>query len=289
MESCIIKATSPVILSSEVVEIAEGATAPADSYGLTNNTDQGIWVDRVSFSLRHNSSVGTWWLGATMNAKLRVGMFEITNGFVPICGMQDRFSPAGVYSSNYYATDPSTTSTHRMNFTYPIYLPPGMGINAMFSRGADAVVDPFSVGAVVSFGGKFTTDKPTKTAVPYIAAFASPDSVSNATSENTQLQNPFRVPMFIDKFIGNGHRSGPAILVDSDFTVDGNLVDIQFRGSRPLTSAPMPFQALFRNRHYELPVKMEIEPRDWFIVRYTDIQSNIRLVTSMIGYREESL
>lgn len=275
-----------VILSSEILQLAAGATVPADSYGLANKSDRGILIDRLIFSVRGSARD---YLGNAITAKLRLGSYEITNGFVPLSVLNSPYSGRTRSNESYYYGSGGLIFTNVLPLMTPFYMPPGIGLSAEFSRNTDGTTD--SVGISVGFAGRFTTDRQRVTQVPYISAFIHPRNILQSISKNTELQNPFNQNMFIDKFIGCGDDtssgSGIAIL-DYALTGSTNLVELAFRGSTVLTSAPLPFNALFWPGQFVAEAKMWIGPRDWFISEFSNVSGNVQPVVAMIGYREEA-
>lgn len=288
MDLCIDPRPSAIVLASNVTSITQRQTIGADTYGLTNRTSRGILIDEIVFSVRAATDD---WLGGAIGVKLRCGPFELTNGFVPLGLLTSNFTDAdGTDANNFFVTT-GRAETFIWALDTPMYMPPGFSFAPIFSRNADGASG--AAGIWTSLRGRYVKQKPARTRLPYVNSFSHTRNAANSISNNTDIQNPFTVPLTIPYFTGaQDNTSGANITYfqDSPLTASGTFVDLYYRGTSRLTASPIPFNGIFRAGYYTASAgNLILDPRDWLVVKFIEVAADIKPMLGVIGYREERL
>lgn len=202
--------TTPLSLTATAT-VASNSSAGVNSIALKNPMGQPMEILEVRFQLNTigypGSNLSTI-LGGMIYCKMDLGEHEITNGFVPTWCFGKWESPleAFVAVTQLPAEQVYIYQTYIWKLPKPLYVPAGSVLiptfqhTGLFQNTVEISVTyncrSFPVG----------TPPPEKLSLPYVAAYTSKTFERSETetdeSTETDLVNPFSVPLHIQRFVG---------------------------------------------------------------------------------------
>lgn len=209
---------SPVILSSTEVTVAPGAIAVPDHGQLQPIERTPMLVDEIHFNARTTNADLSVDPRGILSAKITAGRFAITNGFVPLAGLEyayltNSLHGAKTLASTDYAGKSITGSRWRL--PVPLYVPPGTTLFTEYQMSPFYYLASSSVTTIVAdvtYIGRLLPidfEIPRTIKVPYATAIQTPGFSSaqysawnkRLESKDLQLGNPFDVPFYAQRFV----------------------------------------------------------------------------------------
>jgi len=251
-----------------------------------------------------------------IRAKIRLGVNDLTNGFVPI----SLFAPP--YSRFYSAPGSSQTFTGTTNFLLdaivagkaevynhwrwvlpkPMYVSPGEGIQIQILRSPviDASIDAsyltgsFNVRVAVHGELLFKEARGCSRDLPYVSAFIAETSLK---SREQDMKNVLSTPVMIQRLVGScTKRVGPVPMMS-----DGGAARLELRGSDgyEITNGAVSFSNLFPFQQPAWTFRRTLNPNEQIIAAFDALDANGVTAlgfensglfgVSIIGNREEPL
>lgn len=293
---------APICLSGAPITLAARASATANSGRLQNKYKAPIVIDSIEFSAYYEAgSLDDSWPWSTQ-VKLSAGPYEITRNYVPMWS----FAPAlhGEYASlnmEEVTNDAcgftyNTFSGRILNYTHwklprPLYMSPGMSINVEFLRGADALSGNI-IYNIASHGFSLkSAPAPKEIDVPYVSSFTGSPTTAAQQTQQLQLDNRFKKPLYVQRLVGR--------LNISDSNIDGGLdatgvkVVVRTYGGFYVVKDFSSFFQVFPARWSALNINEEIQKDEGFVVDIQGVNTgggvsvNSRPVISLVGCRKE--
>lgn len=198
----------PIQLTASITGLQPGVQgAGTNVRALVNPTKQLVEIFGFKFRLRSTLAVA----GHVIACRLDLGDFALTNGFIPVFSFGKAINlaaeqpNAGLFTVG-VTLPPQFYAEYTVNLSRPILLPPGAAIRPQFQhRGqTTAAIDVH----MTVFGRKLplNAEIPQKISLPYWAAYTGKSftlgTVDADQSSESDLYNPFDVPLRMERFIG---------------------------------------------------------------------------------------
>lgn len=293
---------SPIHLTAVATLQSNTSGAGVNAVALKNPTNLPMEIYEIKFLLKSTGAIA----GHSVGCKLSMGNVPLTGGFVPIfsfgnCTYTLR-EAVGILQSNTYVS-------HTMRLSRPLYVPAGGAVIPSFHHKGYTQED---ITVRISYSGRnLPADyRPKRLFVPYVAAYSSKSFNSFSTvadsdnSTETDLLNPFDVPLRIERFVGrmglfdNSPNSENEAYVVGDVMIPDVLARyttvrmVDSNGNqiiRDYTSFANAFN--FSTRAWE--VNFELPSKSFYTVFLRKAASTLTLsqymnqaFVSMVGYRE---
>lgn len=282
---------APIILSSSVTPAGPGigSTMTLPAFDMRNAARAPILLDgiRLSGSTTQESSAL-----AGLYVKVLFGTSPLTGGtggFIPITSLSPLENGTDTGLTVLVADTPLGASC-LWKFPKPVYVPPTENVETVFKLfKSTSSVTPSWTGITVraTYVGRTLLSSavpPQKLCLPWASAFIA-DTVNGVkASTETDLYNPFSVPLYIDSFTFRSVGAGGMLRYDNAAVTGVNvrMVDpdgrIIIRDLTPLS--------ILCSENYVLPVKAVLRPGGFYKVFLESTVANRRVIVSMRGYRE---
>lgn len=246
--------TIPLLLSSEPVVTPTGAIAVPDHGRLQPEERSAIIVDEIRFTFR---SPQTYALPNT-GARIRMGDFALTNGFVPIYGLcqlaqkrlffSDDTAEGEVVDVQYY--------TMRWRLPSPLFVPIGAVLSTellQFAKPSGAT-PAFPVKVDVAYAARRIIENAPSVfsaPVPFATSFNPLTVAKSYTSANNELANSLNKPLYTQRLIGRAVAADWRVKI-----VDYNGIEI--------VPANTHFADAFEDQLQTLPLHRTLQPGDGF-------------------------
>ena len=281
---------SPILLSASVT-IGQGQQLEiSDPTALTNPSRNAMLLDEIRIRVLEIQEP------LLIRAQFRLGRVPLTNGFVPI----------GCFGKSLLPGD-ATQFTWKL--PRPMYIPPGEFLAAQFQYASDVVAAFPSASPVVQVlycGRSLASDfpRPAEIDVPWVAAFIPPPRASGVAdyidvSTESDLVNPFDVPVKVQRFIGFFFGSASSVKEAVGFADLTGAAYMTVRAAdsrgRIMVRDSTPFSHLFSHIDKSWDVNTVLEPHGFYLFQldraystYTAL-SKLQACISMVGSRKVQL
>lgn len=295
----------PVVLSTGVQAVAQSSSSggiDASRLGLPFRAP--MWIDEIRFTVALADSTEAGLVGSAglfTQAKLGLGRFEITDGFVPIAAL----TPSSQWAAESMISDANIETAGRNIYTFlrwvlpvPMYVRPGESLLADFRRIADGLgnsarVEMAAAGRVASHEGKV----PETTCVPWVTAYTNSKVVFSSSqgsgAPGTTLHNSFKVPLHVQRLVGRSYQdagSGELKPDVSDLRA-ATGANVQFADSEGflVVRDRVVFGEVFDSLRHAWTAPRILPPKGWIEVRVTGAPTDSVYWIAMVGYREEAI
>lgn len=200
----------PIHLTGSVTGLSAGsAGAGVNVKALRNPGPGAMEVWGLKFRLRSSQVI----TGALVGCRLDLGDFQLTNGYIPVYAFGRAENLVAEQQSDGANPPAAAYATYIARLSRPIYVPAGATIRPQLQhRGlTSATVDVH----VSAFGRQLPKNAPLpqKLVLPFWAGYTCKTftlgTVDSDNSSESDLANPFDVPMLMDRFVGRiGYYSG---------------------------------------------------------------------------------
>ncbi len=259
-------------------------------------------------------------LGGVVGCKLDMGNVAMTNGFVPIwlfgrdLNLVDADTIDNQNLVNPYVSGQtilqSTTCFYSWKLPKPLYVPAGSTLTPSFSH-FGAV--PTDVNVIISASARslpLDTPPPKSLPTPWVASWMSPgfiaaDQAGSAQSTETDLMNPHREPVHLQRMGGRVMVVNSESASVTDYTypqIASTLMSVRMSDSmgrqiiRDYTSMMQAFAT--NSRGWEMGNGARLDPESYLIAYLNKVESaeagdaaniNCQAQISLVGWRELSL
>ncbi len=303
--------SNPIHLIAQTT-VQSGGSSGVNQEALRNPLDLPMEILEIKFQIRAvtslpqttNTPVLT---GASIAAEFALDSIPLTAGFVPLwCfGKSLRVDLAEVQPFE-ITNGPNFHGHYRWRLSSPLFIAPGQVLTPKFAHLGDT---PAALKVIVSYSGRTLPKgyQPKKTlTVPYAAYYASKvfngfNGADTDTSKETDLRNPFDIPIRVERLVGrinskNTTSLGTVFTDQPDFGADLLTTRIYSSAGEPLVPAFSIFQLVFNHttKTWECPHLMP--PRSFYLVELslaapvtTNANFQMQAFVSMVGSRDLEL
>lgn len=291
----------PVILRSFTPAIVSGViTGNANSEGLKNPTDRILRVREIRFHMSTTANPGatiTQTELALTEVQLRLGNNPISSQFVPLGAICEPIDLSGEARST-YSEGSGLTGPHVLRFRQPVLLAPGEAIVYSVRQTNGYTADLHVTAVCEDAQGK-------KGVTPWIAAWRSPAHTDGSgdfedTSSESDLVNPFKAPLYVERFIGRLTVADIVINSGSAGMTRLGLSAVRVRlddhRGRQIVRDPTPFSCMFDPIRRGWQVNSTLDARGFYRA-YVDARlttqvvsgapASIQAIIGMLGYHAE--
>ena len=254
-------------------------------------------------------------LGTTIQLKLELGEYKITNGYIPIwlfgprhdCATEVNLARSSSAAPFDVESGPAPCCVYRWILPCPLLLTQNDNIIAQVKRESSdiytAVVGVASARTYrvqLSFVGRYLDPNikigPT-VKVPYVTSFLGLRGTKCNISKHQDLENPFQVPYHIERINGR---------IEAYMLQEGNNWQVDYLGHEPILKMTdsqgyivvqpnTPFNDVFEVGRRDWIVRRDLAPRQYYIAEVdenvastvTNLYGLTRPMISLVGYREE--
>ncbi len=290
---------SPIFLSaSEAVDPFSEASLSA--HALKNPSGEAMEIREIRFQVNNDDDeIG----GANMSCRLDLGKLPLTSGFIPIWNFGRGEDMVGETLETVGAGDKDRQ--FRWKLPRPLFIPAGGSLSAKLKH--EGGITAALTGRVSYLGRTLPKGAPIpkKLAVPYISFYRSKafsgSSADTDESSESDLQNPFDVPLMVERFTGR-----VATFYDGSSyeylypEIEMDLLTLKMIASNgwPLVRDYSVFGGVFdpSTRSWECPHLLD--PGAFYKLQYSKLAASpgsgfgagysFRALVSMVGWREVS-
>jgi hypothetical protein len=309
----------PIHLTAAIANLQPGAGgAGVNVKALVNPGPGPIEVHGFKFRVRSSTYVPS---GALIGCRLDLGEFPLTNGFVPIYAFGRAENPVAeqVTSGSDGGVIKFGYAQYTARLARPIYLPEGAAVRPQLQHRGQST-SPADV--QISVFGRMLDRRsplPTSLKLPYWAVYVSKSfalGLADAeTSSESDLYNPFDVPLHLERFVGRINYLYAIGVNESISTeLEGEslaqvpslrnymgdalaqlLVTITDSNGFPVVKRPTPFRLVFDHYTRSWPLTHQLPPRGFYRVELTNTAPffagvaqpvTLQPTISMMGWRE---
>lgn len=260
-------------------------------------------------------------IGGMYSIALRVAGKPLTNGPIPMWNFGPAISLGGetVFEQAPVGGIRNTSiASYRWMLDRPLYIPAGVSIEVSI-RSTGSFSKPVTVGVTASGSVVPHKPKPSRVDVPWVCVYASKsfnwDEEGSDASPETQLINPFDVPLEVSRFVGRinqltdyfagdlSSNDTTEFIIPSVLGLYGQTFKVKMNDSsgNPVVRVATMFRNVFeaKNRSWELGVTLA--PRQYYkiflekgVLAGASLVAGIKssrasVVVSMVGCRKEQL
>lgn len=302
---------SPVVVSSGYMTIGQNAMVEANSQQMQNPFKTAMLVDEIRFAAPAVTITGPTVSSIDpiliLEAEIRLGREPLTRDYVPF----------GCFGKVVKTSDTTDTRRFTWRLPKPLYLEPNELLVTKVRFRANGFPGAVGMGASTTFqvtyagralGSEFPIPK--KRNLPFVAHFNIPElgatngATQQTVSNQTQLVNPFREPLVLQRFIGRTSRYGTSSAGTAELgkywcdTLPGRGTDVRAVDSfgNILVRDPTPFVHLFNFPERIWPVNGAIlSPKGYYIFTVdqlyaitppTAYSAYLSHAISFVGHRE---
>lgn len=294
------------------VHLSASGTIVANSPGGVNQDalrcpfELPIEVSEIKFQLRSSERFS----GSAVGVRLAMGGHDLTNGYVPVF-MLGRSDYLRVEYNNNSSADPLVRE-FSWKLPRPMYVPPTLSVEAQFQHRGLINSDIVST---VSISGKVVPKfrgTPHVIQLPWAACYASkgfvtPGSLDSDQSRETDLVNPFDVPVRLQRMVGRVNFFNTTLGYNADWEVSNTYFvtdDLTLRMTSSdgdqIVRTDSPFASVFSpvTRTWELDGAI-MPPRSFWMAYLTQAANsginalNVPIINtaliSIVGHRDVAL
>jgi hypothetical protein len=306
---------SPLVLSSAVTLAQNENKDVLVQARLASPLKTPMWLEEIIFSiasssLQQNVSTSVYSqdnYGGSVFADIQMDRAKITNNFVPVWLF-------GKLLNDSQAGNPPCFSDVQGVYTWklpkPMWVDPDSNLRVSLRRAAEG-----SIGSVtcrvtlIGHAVSSTEPRPHKICVPWVSAYLATQVLANADatdqSDETELVNPFDVPVRVQRMIGRIKYIDTAFANPRETTVGLHpvgapsasglytLVRVFDQHGRIIVRDYTPFGLLFCQTDRSWTMDAQLEPKGFYKVLLDQKYSSVGLATkylqpqiSVVGYRE---
>lgn len=288
---------NPILLQTRILSVANlQARTIQDESQLRNRLNTPMLLDEIRVM---SSSVST--APYDVFIKLDMGRIPLTNGYVPIGLLGLQMDPTGIAGPNVFVSSGLAPLTWKL--PKPLFVPAGEYVRPHIMYDALNAANAVTSDYYVTYVGRSLPKNfivPKTVPMPWVCAFKTDRRTANGVylSESTEadLNNPFDVPLFVQRFMG---------IVDNnsgESQVTGPIYDVtQARASdsagKILIRDPTDMDVLFIGNGHAWPVNSVLPSKGFYrFVIEQDYSaaagiefsegSVLRSLVTMVGSRE---
>lgn len=193
----------PIHMTASVVGLNAGSSGAGVNVKALRNPGPGaIEIFGIKFRLRSSQPI----TGALVGCRLDLGDFQLTNGFVPLYAFGRAENLLAEQTSDGASPPAACYTEYICRLSRPIYVPLGAVVRPQLQHKGltSATVDVH----ISMFGRMLPEDAPLpdRLLLPYWAAYVSKTfqagTVDSDASTESDLANPFDVPLRMERFVG---------------------------------------------------------------------------------------
>jgi len=290
----------PIVLSGYIPGINAFQTLGIDQSRLQAQYPGGAFIDQVRFKVPDGIYI------LDLQAELKINDIPITRNFVPMSA----FGKSHTYEDN--RTSP-TTMVFNWKLKKPLYLRSGEVLTVSIQNASIDFDTAISEMIEVTYIGRGIMNKDYENAIidgqvktyrPWVTAFIGVRrelGTSDFTDRSTEtdLKNPFDVPMLVEHFVGrmsidgmDPNYQGGTSGIGSDAYLGYTFCRMWDSASKIIVRDPTPFGHLFHMSNKIWTVNSILPPKGFYII---DLDEQVSVVddadfmtpiVSMVGYRE---
>lgn len=306
------KGFTPVILTSGEVSLGTSSTSGSifvPNHGLLQPVERTpMLIDELHFNIRQTAALNDprW----CVRTQLKLGRHAITNGFVPLAGLEYSYLTNTMYASKTSGSGDyanlGITGT-RWKLPVPLYVPSGSVLNcelqiSTFKNIGTGFADVTYVGRLLPVDYPV----PRTIKIPYVTSIYADSAQSSIESKDLQLGNPFDTTFYAQRFIMRNFETngqvyekyvGQSPLITLRGTFANNDIQIANRVKHYLvfddgfTASSVVAAGLSGHHAYNL-YNLEMQPKDRFdlTIDWGGSPSNTPIaVAALIGWRNEEI
>ncbi len=290
-----------MMILSDVKRLLAPGVHEFDTTKLTNPSGSPMWLDEISFALSRGG------YGSTIRAAFTLDRVPLTGGYVPVWNFGRMLNTAFEETN-----DGPNNGMFVWRLPKPLYIPAGKYLAAKIWH--TGLPDVKTCDFRMTYYGRAISSSapvPKRIPIPWVTSFVGnvvPTAADTTDkSADSDLCNPFDVPLFVQRFIGRaisyeGSAGSPPNEVKDAFVDEfsravSELITIRafdHRG-RILVRDYTPLAALFSESDKSWTVNAKLAPKGFYRMMLSEALSaltvgyNIRPMISMVGYRMTEL